>query len=75
MDDEYIIIIESVTSNRGPQMAHDSKITMGAYQAYHLPASHTSRGGRHMLRMALRYEHLGMVDDMFQRRVSSACTR
>lgn len=43
----------------------DSEIAMGAYQPYHLSVHYPARGQVHGFRMALWYEHLGMLDNCF----------
>ncbi|GJM94747.1 hypothetical protein PR202_ga11422 [Eleusine coracana subsp. coracana] len=57
--------------------ARDSEIAMGAYQPHHLAAaaSRPARGQVHGFRMALWYEHLGAVDDVFTRPETVECVR
>lgn len=45
--------------------ARDSEIAMGAYQPYHLSCKLPARGQVHGFRMALWYEHMGMLDNCF----------
>ena len=65
VDDEYIIIGSANINQRSMDGARDSEIAMGAYQPHHLAARHSARGQIHGFRMALWYEHLGMLDDSF----------
>ncbi|KAM0894632.1 hypothetical protein ACQ4PT_024332 [Festuca glaucescens] len=75
VDDEYIIVGSANINQRSMDGARDSEIAMGAYQPYHLAASRPARGQVHGFRMALWYEHMGMVDDTFQRPESVECVR
>lgn len=45
--------------------ARDSEIAMGGYQPFHLADRQAARGQIHGFRMALWYEHLGMLDNSF----------
>ncbi|KAK1281825.1 Phospholipase D alpha 1 [Acorus calamus] len=65
VDDEYIIIGSANINQRSMDGARDSEIAMGAYQPYHLSTREPARGQIHAFRMALWYEHLGMIDDVF----------
>lgn len=53
--------------------ARDSEIAMGAYQPYHLASHQAARGQIHGFRMALWYEHLGMLDETFLHPETEAC--
>lgn len=53
--------------------ARDSEIAMGAYQPYHLASHQPARGQIHGFRMALWYEHLGMLDETFLHPETEAC--
>lgn len=55
--------------------ARDSEIAMGAYQPYYLATRQPARGQIHGFRMALWYEHLGMLDDVFLNPESSECVQ
>ncbi|XP_058074447.1 phospholipase D alpha 1-like isoform X4 [Magnolia sinica] len=73
VDDEYIIIGSANINQRSMDGARDSEIAMGAYQPYHLATREPARGQIHGLRMALWYEHLGMLDDTFLQPQSFEC--
>ncbi|VAH58505.1 unnamed protein product [Triticum turgidum subsp. durum] len=75
VDDEYIIIGSANINQRSMDGARDSEIAMGAYQPYHLANREPARGQIHGFRMALWYEHLGMLDDVFQRPESVECVQ
>ncbi|KAL6495866.1 Phospholipase D [Orobanche gracilis] len=76
VDDEYIIIGSANINQRSMDGSRDSEIAMGAYQPYHLSsARHPARGQIHGFRMALWYEHLGMLDDLFIQPQSEKCVR
>ncbi|KAL8037518.1 hypothetical protein ABFX02_11G044800 [Erythranthe guttata] len=65
VDDEYIIIGSANINQRSMDGARDSEIAMGAYQPYHLSFTSPARGEIYGLRMALWYEHMGLLDDSF----------
>ncbi|KAL3824229.1 hypothetical protein ACJIZ3_020258 [Penstemon smallii] len=73
VDDEYIIIGSANINQRSMDGARDSEIAMGAYQPYHLAIRQPARGQVHGFRMALWYEHLGMLDDTFLHPESQEC--
>jgi phosphatidylserine/phosphatidylglycerophosphate/cardiolipin synthase-like enzyme len=75
VDDEYIIIGSANINQRSMDGARDSEIAMGAYQPYHLATRQPARGQIHGFRMSLWYEHLGMLDDVFQRPESVECVQ
>ncbi|KAI3802653.1 hypothetical protein L1987_30793 [Smallanthus sonchifolius] len=76
VDDEYIIIGSANINQRSMDGARDSEIAMGAYQPYHISTrSEPARGQVHGFRMALWYEHLGMLDDTFQNPESTECVK
>ncbi|KAH0662792.1 hypothetical protein KY284_027723 [Solanum tuberosum] len=75
VDDEYIIVGSANINQRSMDGARDSEIAMGAYQPYHLVTSEPARGQVHGFRMALWYEHLGMLDETFQHPESEECVR
>ncbi|CAM8953944.1 unnamed protein product [Rhodiola kirilowii] len=76
VDDEYIIIGSANINQRSMDGARDSEIAMGAYQPYHISTRHqAARGQIHGFRMALWYEHLGMLDDSFQHPESEQCVQ
>ncbi|KAG2723082.1 hypothetical protein I3760_02G156200 [Carya illinoinensis] len=73
VDDEYIIVGSANINQRSMDGAKDSEIAMGAYQPYHLATRQPARGQVHGFRMALWYEHLGMLDDSFLQPESEEC--
>uniref|UniRef100_A0A2P2MLG3 Phospholipase D n=1 Tax=Rhizophora mucronata TaxID=61149 RepID=A0A2P2MLG3_RHIMU len=73
VDDEYIIVGSANINQRSMDGARDSEIAMGAYQPYHLATRQPARGQVHGFRMALWYEHLGMLDDTFLEPESEEC--
>ncbi|PWA41552.1 hypothetical protein CTI12_AA552150 [Artemisia annua] len=75
VDDEYIIVGYANINQRSMDGARDSEIAMGAYQPYHLSTCEPARGQVHGFRTALWYEHLGMLDDTFQRPESTECVK
>ncbi|XP_077220239.1 phospholipase D alpha 1 [Tasmannia lanceolata] len=75
VDDEYIIIGSANINQRSMDGARDSEIAMGAYQPYHLAAGQPARGQIHGFRLALWYEHLGMLDDSFVQPQSVDCVQ
>ena len=62
-------------NQRSMDGARDSEIAMGAYQPYHLAGTEPARGQVHGFRMALWYEHMGRLDDVFLRAKSLECIR
>ncbi|XP_049373672.1 phospholipase D alpha 1-like isoform X2 [Solanum verrucosum] len=75
VDDEYIIIGSANINQRSMDGARDSEIAMGAYQPFHLCVKEPARGQVHGFRMALWYEHLGMLDNRFLQPESVECIR
>ncbi|KAK6941658.1 Phospholipase D/Transphosphatidylase, partial [Dillenia turbinata] len=73
VDDEYIIIGSANINQRSMDGARDTEIAMGGYQPHHLAAHEPARGQIHGLRMALWYEHLGLLDDSFLHPESLEC--
>ncbi|CAI9786920.1 unnamed protein product [Fraxinus pennsylvanica] len=73
VDDEYIIVGSANINQRSMDGARDSEIAMGAYQPYHLAVRQPARGQVHGFRMALWYEHLGMLDETFIHPNSEEC--
>ncbi|CAI9100131.1 OLC1v1037071C2 [Oldenlandia corymbosa var. corymbosa] len=73
VDDEYIIVGSANINQRSMDGARDSEIAMGAFQPYHLSTRELARGQIHGFRMALWYEHLGLLDDVFLRPDSQEC--
>ncbi|GAB2228183.1 hypothetical protein Droror1_Dr00010013 [Drosera rotundifolia] len=75
VDDEYIIVGSANINQRSMDGARDSEIAMGAYQPHHLATHHPARGQVHGFRMALWYEHLGMLDNSFNHPESVSCVK
>ncbi|XP_076884478.1 phospholipase D alpha 1-like isoform X2 [Bidens hawaiensis] len=75
VDDEYIIVGSANINQRSMDGARDSEIAMGAYQPCHLAGRQPARGDIHGFRMALWYEHLGMIDDTFEHPENAECAR
>lgn len=75
VDDEYIIVGSANINQRSMDGGKDSEIAMGAYQPYHLAGAEPARGQVHGFRLALWFEHLGMLDDVFLRPESLECVQ
>ncbi|KAJ7978920.1 Phospholipase D [Quillaja saponaria] len=75
VDDEYIIIGSANINQRSMDGERDTEIAMGAYQPCHLTTREPARGQIHGFRMALWYEHLGMLDDSFLHPESLECVQ
>ncbi|KAJ0880300.1 Phospholipase D alpha 1 [Helianthus annuus] len=75
VDDEYIIVGSANINQRSMDGARDSEIAMGAYQPHHIATRTPARGQVHGFRMALWYEHLGMLDDSFLHPESTECVK
>ncbi|XP_051151968.1 phospholipase D alpha 1-like [Andrographis paniculata] len=75
VDDEYIIVGSANINQRSMDGSRDSEIAMGAYQPHHLAGRQPARGQVHGFRMALWYEHLGMLHDSFLQPHSEECAR
>ncbi|KAK9130688.1 hypothetical protein Sjap_011175 [Stephania japonica] len=75
VDDEYIIIGSANLNQRSMDGSRDSEIAMGAYQPHHLSIRELAKGQVHGFRMALWYEHLGMLDNCFLQPESLECVQ
>lgn len=75
VDDEYIIIGSANINQRSMDGGRDSEIAMGAYQPHHLATDEPARGQIYGFRMALWYEHLGLLDPSFQHPESVQCVQ
>ncbi|KAI4324718.1 hypothetical protein MLD38_030178 [Melastoma candidum] len=75
VDDEYIIVGSANINQRSMDGARDSEIAMGAYQPHQLSSHEPARGQIHGFRMALWYEHLGMLHDSFLQPESLNCIK
>ncbi|KAJ3702276.1 hypothetical protein LUZ61_005981 [Rhynchospora tenuis] len=75
VDDEYIIIGSANINQRSMDGARDSEIAMGAYQPRYLSTRQLAKGQIHGFRMALWYEHMGMLDEVFEQPHSQECVK
>ncbi|XP_074563727.1 phospholipase D alpha 1-like [Curcuma longa] len=75
VDDEYIIIGSANINQRSMDGSRDSEIAMGAYQPHYLSTRELAKGQIHGFRMALWYEHLGMLDEVFQHPETLECVQ
>ncbi|KDP33597.1 hypothetical protein JCGZ_07168 [Jatropha curcas] len=73
VDDEYIIIGSANINQRSMDGARDSEIAMGAFQPHHLATAQPARGQIYGFRLALWYEHLGLLEPSFQYPESEEC--
>ncbi|KAI3929378.1 hypothetical protein MKW92_027898 [Papaver armeniacum] len=75
VDDEYIIVGSANINQRSMDGGRDTEIAMGAYQPHHLASREPAEGQIHGFRMALWYEHLGMLDQVFLQPNSKECVK
>lgn len=75
VDDEYIINGSANINQRSLDGNRDSELAMGAYQPFRLSTREPARGQVHGFRMALWYEHLGLLDDVFLHPESLECVQ
>jgi phospholipase D1/2 len=75
VDDEYIIIGSANINQRSMDGARDSEIAMGAYQPHYLSNRQLAKGQIHGFRLALWYEHMGMLDEVFEQPHSQECVQ
>ncbi|KAH9575045.1 hypothetical protein CY35_01G091700 [Sphagnum magellanicum] len=75
VDDEYIIVGSANINQRSMDGGRDTEIAMGAYQPHHLATNHPARSQIHGFRMALWFEHMGMIDNTFLYPWSLECVR
>ena len=73
MDDEYILVGSANINERSMDGARDSEIAMGAYQPHHLGTHQPAAGQIHGFRMALWFEHMGFLDNVFLQPWSLEC--
>ncbi|KAF5943525.1 hypothetical protein HYC85_017602, partial [Camellia sinensis] len=66
VDDEYIIIGSANINQRSMDGARDTEIAMGGYQPHHLSTNKPAMGQIYGFRIALWYEHLGVVNEAFR---------
>lgn len=62
-------------NQRSMDGARDSEIAMGGYQPYHLSTREPARGQIHGFRLALWYEHLGLLHQSFLFPESIECVK
>lgn len=75
VDDEYIIIGSANINQRSMDGARDTEIAMGAFQPRHLNTTEPARGQIYGFRIALWYEHLGILETSFNNPESPECVR
>ncbi|KAJ3669517.1 hypothetical protein LUZ60_011467 [Juncus effusus] len=76
VDDEYIIVGSANINQRSMDGGRDSEIAMGAYQPNHLTDNwQMAKGQIHGFRMALWFEHLRKMDNVFLKPNSLECMR
>jgi phospholipase D1/2 len=81
VDDEYVLIGSANINQRSMDGSRDTEIAMGAYQPHYSWAAAAGRGGGaprgqvYGYRMSLWAEHLGTVEECFQRPESEECVR
>ncbi|KAJ0105807.1 hypothetical protein Patl1_18654 [Pistacia atlantica] len=77
VDDEYVIIGSANINQRSMDGTRDTEIAMGAYQPRHTWASKFSnpRGQVYGYRMSLWAEHIGAIEECFNRPESVGCVR
>lgn len=75
VDDEYIIVGSANINQRSMDGGRDTEIAIGAYQPHHLSTTELARGHIHGHRLALWYEHMGMLDETFLKPESIECVR
>ncbi|XP_030467231.1 phospholipase D alpha 1-like [Syzygium oleosum] len=76
VDDEYIIVGSANINQRSMDGARDTEIAMGAFQPNHLATTDQSpRGDIYGFRMSSWYEHLGRLEETYNRPESQTCMR
>ncbi|KAJ4712932.1 Phospholipase D [Melia azedarach] len=77
VDDEYVILGSANINQRSMEGTRDTEIAMGAYQPRHTWASkHSSPHGQvYGYRMSLWAEHIGGIEECFNRPESVECVR
>ncbi|BFI07992.1 phospholipase D1/2 [Marchantia polymorpha subsp. ruderalis] len=74
VDDEYIIVGSANINERSMHGSRDSEIAFGAYQPFHIAGMpDLPHGEVHGFRMALWYEHMRRIDNVFLRPESLEC--
>ncbi|CAN1343058.1 Phospholipase D alpha 1 [Linum perenne] len=76
VDDEYIIIGSANINQRSMDGGRDTEIAMGAFQPQHLATNNQLATGQiYGFRIALWYEHLGVLEKSFQYPASVRCVQ
>ncbi|CAL9196671.1 unnamed protein product [Musa hybrid cultivar] len=77
VDDEYVMIGSANINQRSLAGSRDTEIAMGAYQPNHTWTKNKRHphGQVYGYRMSLWAEHLGMVDDRFEKPDSTECVK
>ncbi|RWW62230.1 hypothetical protein BHE74_00030660 [Ensete ventricosum] len=77
VDDEYVMIGSANINQRSLAGSRDTEIAMGAYQPNHTWSKNKRHphGQVYGYRMSLWAEHLGMVDDCFEKPDSTECVK
>ncbi|CAI0416683.1 unnamed protein product [Linum tenue] len=76
VDDEYIIIGSANINQRSMDGGRDTEIAMGAFQPQHIATSNQPPTGQiYGFRIALWYEHLGVLEKSFQYPGSVRCAQ
>ncbi|CAN1754288.1 Phospholipase D beta 1 [Linum perenne] len=76
VDDEYVIIGSANINQRSMEGTRDSEIAMGAFQPRHtLGNAKRPHGQVHGYRNSLWEEHIGFIEDCFERPESVECVR
>ncbi|NP_001275852.1 phospholipase D gamma [Citrus sinensis] len=77
VDDEYVVIGSANINQRSLEGTRDTEIAMGAYQPRHTWASKLSNpyGQVYGYRMSLWAEHIGAIEECFNRPESLGCVR
>ncbi|XP_004300742.1 PREDICTED: phospholipase D gamma 1-like isoform X2 [Fragaria vesca subsp. vesca] len=77
VDDEYVIVGSANINQRSMEGLRDTEIAIGAYQPHHTWSRKLSspRGKIYGYRMSLWAEHLGLVEECFDRPESLECVQ
>ncbi|KAE8694616.1 Phospholipase D gamma 3 [Hibiscus syriacus] len=77
VDDEYVIIGSANINQRSMEGTRDTEIAMGAYQPRHTGSSkrYNPHGQVYGYRMSLWAEHIGALEESFERPESLDCVR
>eukprot|EP00898_Chlorokybus_atmophyticus_P006475 jgi/Chlat1/6829/Chrsp51S06519 len=76
VDDEYAIVGSANINMRSMAAVRDTEIAVGAFQPHHMgKGQQLGTGAVHGFRLSLWAEHMGAVEDVFQRPGSVECVR